>query len=89
MQGNTLSCYPVMLPSHVIPSDVTLVGAFYLQDNILSGFPAILPLQEILLSGNITAVAVVRMWYNKTIVALARGYYDDLFTLDSECYQRA
>ena len=29
------------------------------------------------------------MWYNKTIVALVWGYYDDLFTLDSECYPRA
>ena len=43
MQGNILLCYPVILFLQVIlPSDVTLVSAFHLQGNILSGFPAIL-----------------------------------------------
>ena len=47
MQGNSLSCNPVILPSEVIlHSDVTLVSAFHLQGNILSGFLAILPSQK-------------------------------------------
>ena len=65
-----------------------------MQGNILlvSGFPAILPSQVILPSGNVIAVssvAVVRIWYNKTIVALVQGKYDILFTLGSKCYPRA
>ena len=49
MQGYSLSCYPVILPSQVIlPSDVSSVRAFHMQGNIPSGFPALLPLQIIL-----------------------------------------
>ena len=77
MQGNILSCDPVILPSQVtLPSDVTLVSAFHMQGNILASFLAILPSQVILPSGDViavSAVAVVRMRYNKTIVALVRG----------------
>ena len=53
MQGNILSCYPVILPSQVILlSDVTSVSEFHMQGNILlvSGFPAI----RITLADNIT-----------------------------------
>ena len=78
MQGNILSCYPVILPSLVILlSDVTSVSAFHRQGNILlvSGFPAILPSQIILLSGDVIAVssAVVRIRYKKTMVVLVHG----------------
>ena len=77
MQGNVLSCYPVILPSQVIlPSNVTSVSTFHMQGNILSGFPAMLPLQVILPSGDVivfSAVAVVRVRSIKTIVALVQG----------------
>ena len=68
MQGNILYCYPVILPSRVmLPSDFTLVSAFYVQDNILSDFPAILPSQIILYTGDVIVVsagAIVRIQYD-------------------------
>ena len=79
MQCNILSCYPVILPSQVILlSDITSVSAFNMQGNILlvSGSPAILHSQVILPSGDVIAVSsvtVVRIRYNKTIVALVQG----------------
>ena len=78
MQSNILPCYPVILTSLVILlSDVTSVSAFHVQGNILlvSGFPAKLPMQVILLSGDVSAVssAVVRIPYNKTMVVLVHG----------------
>ena len=78
MQGNILSCYHVILPSQVILLfDATSVSAFHMQGNILlvSDFPVVLPSQVILPSGDVIAVssfAVVRMQYNKTIVALVQ-----------------
>ena len=62
MQGNILSCYLVILPSQVILlSNVTSVSAFHMQGNIslVSGFPAILPSQVILPSGDVIAVSSV------------------------------
>ena len=79
MEGNILSCYPVILPSQVISlSDFTSVRAFHVQGNILlvSGFPVILPTQVILPFDDVIAVslvAVVRIWYNKIIAALVQG----------------
>ena len=78
MQGNyILSCYSVILPSQVIlPTDITWVSAFQVQSNILLSFPAILPSQVILPSGDIiaaSAVAVVRIQCNETVVALVQG----------------
>ena len=71
MQGNILQCYPVILPSQVIlPFDVTWVSAFLVLGNILQCYPVKL------LSGDViavSAVAVVRIWYNKRIVALVQG----------------
>ena len=65
MQGNNLPCFPVILPSRVIlPSDVS---AFHVQGNILSAFSAILPSGDIVA---VSAVAVLRIRYNKTILAL-------------------
>ena len=46
MQGNILSCYPVIILSQVILlSDATSESSFHMQGNILlvSGFPTILP----------------------------------------------
>ena len=72
MQGNILSCYPVILPSQVIlPPDVTSVSAFHVQ-----GIVYRVPSQLILPSGDVIAVravTVVRTRYNKTMVALVRG----------------
>ena len=74
MNGNILQCYPVILHSQVIsPSDVTSVSAFHVQS---IRFP-----RSITLAGNITlgdviavsTVVVVRIRYNKTIIALVRG----------------
>ena len=77
MLGNVLSCYLVILPSQIIlPSDFTSVSIFHVQGNILSGFPTTLPSQVILPSGDVIPVradAVVRIWYNKTVVALVQG----------------
>ena len=79
MQGNILPCYPVILRSQVILlSGVTSVSAFHMHGNILlvSAFPAILPSQVILPSGDVIAVssvAVVRIRYNRTVVALVQG----------------
>ena len=57
--------------------DDDITSAFHMQGNILlvSGVPAILPSQLILPSGDVNAVnsvVVVRIWYNKTIVALVQ-----------------
>ena len=69
MQGNIMSCVLVILPLQVVlPSDVTSVSEFHVH---VSGFPIILPSQVILPFGDIiaaSAVAVVRIWYNKAIV---------------------
>ena len=63
MQGNILSCYPVILPSQVILlSDVTSVSAFNMQ--------LILPSGDVIA---VSSVTVVRIRYNKTIVALVQG----------------
>ena len=69
MQGNILLYYPVMLPSQVILlSDTTSVSTFHMQGNILLvlGVPAILPSGEVIA---VSSVTVVRIRYNKTIVA--------------------
>ena len=69
---------------HIYPIVYSVVCcAFHVQGNILSGFPAILPSQIILPSGDaiaVSEVAVVRIRYNKTSV--------DLFTIDSKYYPR-
>ena len=87
MHGNILQCYPVILPSQVIMhNEITLVSAFHVQGNILLSFLAILPSLVILPSDDVIATsadAVVRIRYNKTIVALVRGQYENLFTIDS------
>ena len=87
LQGKFLQCYHVILGSQVIlPSYVTLVSLFHVQGNILQCYSVILPLVEILPS-DATLVstyyvegAVVRIWYNKTVVALVQGYNDNFFT---------
>ena len=57
MQGNILSCDPVILPLQVIlPSDTTLVSAVHVGGIILSCFTAILPLQVLLPCGDVIAV---------------------------------
>ena len=76
----------IIISQVILPSDITLVSAFHVQGNILSSFPAILSSQVIVPSSDInavSAVAVIRIGYNKTIVALVQGLYDKLFTLDS------
>ena len=71
MQGNILLCYPAIFTSQVIlPSDVISVGTFHALGNILSSRPALLPTGDGIA---VSAVAVVRIRYNKTIVALVRG----------------
>ena len=76
----------ITLASNITPSDVTSVSAFHVQCNILSGFPALLPSHVILPSDEViavSAVAVVRIRYNKSIVVVLLPLYEGNMTICS------
>ena len=80
MRGSILSCFIVILPSQVkLPSNIS--------SSYLAIFPSqvILPFRDVVV---VSVVAVVKIRYNKIIVALIRGLYYILCTLDSPCFSR-